>query len=318
MKRILSVLAAAALMSAACIPAFAAGKPTFSVTDASGKPGEEVTVRCEIKDNPGIIAFHLLVDYDTDALTLTNASGGVFTGTDFGDTAKAPYSFLWADAVSGNYTDNGTIAELTFKIREGASAGDRKITLSYDPEDVFNYDMENVHFETEAGKITVSDGSNETPIIPADSSKAEESSSAADSKQEPPKDLSSAAGEENSTPENASSEEAPDSSEKDVLSQTESSTDKMSEADSLSSESVPEKDSSSAGETSSETVKSAESLASPDASDSSRESSDNITAEVSSAAEENKSSAAPIAIIVLTGAAVGGAVFIIIMKKRKE
>ena len=317
MKRIISALAAAVLMSAACISAFASEKPTFSVTDASGGPGEEVTVRCEIRENPGIIAFHLLVDYDTDALTLTEASGGIFKDTKLGDTEKAPFSFLWAEAVTGTYTDNGTIAELTFRIKDGASAGDHDITISYDPEDVFNYDMENVYFETEAGKITVTKGSHETSSVPADSSKTK-SSSAADSKQEPAGDSSAAGGEESVAPKNDSSEKAPDSVEEIVPSQAESSRDKMSETDSSSSGSVPEKDSSDAAGTSSESIRSEESLASSEPAAGSRESSESVASPASSAAEENKSSAAPIVIIVLIAAAAGGAVFIIIMKKRKE
>lgn len=153
----------------------AAGSPTFSVTDASGKAGDTVTVNAVMSDNPGIVAFRLLADYDSDVLTLTNARVKDFESVSFGPTDKVPFSFLWSEALNGNVTDNGVMAELTFKISEDAASGSYPIKLSYDEDDVFDDDFVNVKFAVAEGKITVS-GSGSASSKTDTSSKSDTSS----------------------------------------------------------------------------------------------------------------------------------------------
>lgn len=68
-----------------------------------------------------------------------------------------PFAFSWTDAVHPNNTTNGNIVELTFKVKDAAAVGTTNITLSYDEENVYNSDFENVTFETSNGTITVAD-----------------------------------------------------------------------------------------------------------------------------------------------------------------
>ena len=54
-----------------------------------------------------------------------------------------------------NITTNGVIATLTFRILDTAAAGKSDIVLTYDPNDVYDVNMDNVAFATVAGSVTV-------------------------------------------------------------------------------------------------------------------------------------------------------------------
>ena len=129
--------------------------PQLVVDTKKAQIGEQVTIRIMLKNNPGIISYRLNVKYDSDALTLENASAADFTDTSFGPTSKNPFTVLWSDALHGDNTTNGTIAELTFHVNDDVAEGNYPITITYDAEDIFNDDWENVEFETVAGAVNV-------------------------------------------------------------------------------------------------------------------------------------------------------------------
>lgn len=130
----------------------------ISVENKSGAPGETVKVAVKMEENPGIIAARIKVKYNTDVLTLTKVEdGGILGEHTFGNNLKAnPYTMLWENGtVSDNYTKNGTLVYLTFQVAEAASEGKYEVTLSYDPEEIYNVDLKNVKFTANNGKITV-------------------------------------------------------------------------------------------------------------------------------------------------------------------
>ena len=322
MKRIISGLSfiAAAVM---CSFSASADAPAFSVSDASGKAGDEVSVKVEISGNPGIIAFHLLVDYDSGALTLVDAKSGIFPGTSFGSKEKLPFSFLWSDAVSGDYTDNGTLAELTFKIKDDAPAGEYTVSLQYDPEDVFNFDMQNVSFETSAGKITVTGGQGG-----ASSSASGNASSAADdstSGQKPGKKTDSEGSSRSAAEETSSA--AGETPKKDSAAGDSSSAESAASAEESAAGAAKPTDTASAAfssDTSSAVTSSADnSSADVSSADVSSADSDPAAAESSSEAAasesgEEKSSSAPVVIITLLAAAAAAAGITVFLRKRSQ
>ena len=133
-------------------------KGSFSVESASGAPGETVKIAIQMNQNPGIIAARLKVSYDASTLTLLKAEdGGILGEHTFGNNLKAnPYTMLWENGTSSeNLTGAGAIAVLTFQIAEDAAEGEHDITVSYDPEEVYNVDLKNVTFTVDNGSITV-------------------------------------------------------------------------------------------------------------------------------------------------------------------
>lgn len=135
--------------------AMAVSDPTFSVTDAQSEQGSEFSVDINISNNPGIIALGLQVEYDSSILELKEANSKDFTGTTFGPTSANPFTLTWDGSLDPNNTTNGAIAQLTFVVKDNATVGDTEITITYNPENVFNQDFENVYFQTVAGTVTV-------------------------------------------------------------------------------------------------------------------------------------------------------------------
>ena len=130
----------------------------FSVENVSGTQGETVQAVIKMDQNPGIIAARLKVSYDADAMTLTKVEdGGILGEHTFGNNLKAnPYTMLWENGtVSSNLTGTGTLAVLTFQIAEDASEGAHDITISYDPDEVYDVDLRNVKFTVSNGTVTV-------------------------------------------------------------------------------------------------------------------------------------------------------------------
>lgn len=122
--------------------------PTMTVGSVTAKPGETVTVPVTVTNNPGISAFTLSVDYDSSAMTLVGAKQG--------DALGGTYSFdqncVWIG--SGNYTENGTILELSFTLSE-AARGELPVSVSYGPGDICNWELESVGFNVVPGAVRV-------------------------------------------------------------------------------------------------------------------------------------------------------------------
>ncbi len=129
----------------------------FVVDDATARAGDTFTVAVRTQNNTGITSLKLWVEYDSNVLELTGIEQQDFVGGVFGHgplTAN-PVAINWADSLSPNNTTDGVIALLTFTVKEGAASGDTAISLSYDPEDVYDQDFENVTFATVEGAVTV-------------------------------------------------------------------------------------------------------------------------------------------------------------------
>lgn len=157
-KSIALIMAVLVLMTTLLSNAvFAANDPAFVVSNVTGKPGDTVEVTVSATNNPGIVSLKVLVGYDAEVLELVSAvKGADFSDTSFGPTTKNPFNVLWDQSHSyENITTNGVIATLTFRILDTAAAGKSDIVLTYDPNDVYDVNMDNVAFATVAGSVTV-------------------------------------------------------------------------------------------------------------------------------------------------------------------
>ncbi len=144
----------------------------FSIADAEAYAGKEFTVAIDISENPGIISAKLDVNYNSDILELVKVEAGelkndsvetedgILANYSFSENYSAnPYTINWVDALATeNNTTNGTFAILTFKVKDGVAAGETEISISFDEENVFDKDLNNVAFATENATITIKDG----------------------------------------------------------------------------------------------------------------------------------------------------------------
>ena len=141
---------------------FNENSPIFVAENKTAKVGTTFTVEVSVNKNPGITSLKLMAGYDSNILELVSIEEKDFDGTTFGPLTKNPITMLWEDVLSPNNTSNGTVAVLTFKVKETATACDTAITLTYDPDDVYDENFDNVTFAVESGVVTV------TEYIPGD------------------------------------------------------------------------------------------------------------------------------------------------------
>lgn len=133
--------------------------PTIQVKGGVAAPGETVKVTIELLNNPGIASAKLLVEYDADILTLESVEDAGKLGTQVHKPEfESPYVLTWAnDTVTENYTYNGTVVTLTFKIADDAPEGNTPIEVSYDYDnyDIIDWQMNKVYFDVVDGVVTV-------------------------------------------------------------------------------------------------------------------------------------------------------------------
>lgn len=152
-KSFAAALAAAAL-SAACLvgTAFAAGGPSVSVSTAEAAPGAGATVSVSLSGNEGFGSFGMVLDYDKDKLELTGISKGALCsdGLFSASAATGIVGFVGNSEVKGD----GVLFTATFKVLEGASAGDVPVEVGVVVDEMTAYSGDSI----DTGSVAVSKG----------------------------------------------------------------------------------------------------------------------------------------------------------------
>lgn len=101
----------------------------ISMTGATAKAGDTVTVAVNIDSNPGIAGATFSVNYD-DALTLESVEDkAVLPGTMIaGQLGTKPYTMLWYG--SSNSTKTGCFVVLNFRVADNAKEGSYNVSIS--------------------------------------------------------------------------------------------------------------------------------------------------------------------------------------------
>lgn len=125
---------------------------TITVESVSGEVGKTVKVPVKITGNPGAMGFLLQFEYDSESLEyITYEKGGLLTDCEVsGENGKLKL----ISVEDGDVKKDGTLVNLTFKVRDGAS-GDCEIKLICDKNSVCNYDEQLIPVNAQSGKITV-------------------------------------------------------------------------------------------------------------------------------------------------------------------
>ena len=133
----------------------AAAMPQIVVDSKTTHAGDTITVNVSVKNNPGIIAMLLHIEYDSSVLELQKATGKDFEDVSFGPLDHQPFTVFWEDSIHPNTTTNGSVVELVFKVKDDAAFGQTAITVTYDEENIFNSDFENIFFEALSGTVDI-------------------------------------------------------------------------------------------------------------------------------------------------------------------
>lgn len=135
-------------------------KPTIAIDDITSAPGEEFDVPVMLCNNPGVVAIALDFSYDSSVIELIDVDyGDVFESKDtvFGnDWTLNPYRVMMFDAVThSDYYSNGVLCIMKFRVKDTAALSETMLNISYNEDNVFNVDLNNVHFETKNAKIKI-------------------------------------------------------------------------------------------------------------------------------------------------------------------
>ena len=138
--------------------------PTFVVETVDASAGEMVDVTICLVNNPGITSLKLEVEYDRTVLTLQSVTPNSELGSNFLTSPASRYPLIlnWYDGLN-DISGDWTFATLHFAVAENAADGTYPVTISYDPNDVYDANEDNVHFDIEDGGIVVSAEPEEDP-----------------------------------------------------------------------------------------------------------------------------------------------------------
>ena len=133
---------------------------SLTVSETSGAAGKEVSVEIRMENNPGIVNMMLSLHYDP-LLTLVKVEDGGILGANMhpSNYQKNPYPLSWVnDTASENFTADGTLATLTFRIADEAEDGSHcAVWLDYDSAnmDIVDVNASPVDFRTCSGYVQV-------------------------------------------------------------------------------------------------------------------------------------------------------------------
>ena len=131
-------------------------EPTIVISSANASAGAtNVEITVALKSNPGIASLNLLVTYE-DGLTLTDIEYNSAIGGMSQQPQKysSPVILNWFNGVADSEGD-WVFATLTFDVSVTADAGDYEISLTYNPNNVYDITETNVHFEVVNGVIAI-------------------------------------------------------------------------------------------------------------------------------------------------------------------
>jgi len=121
-------------------------KPTIVVESVSGKPGQTVTVKVSLENNPGICASELTIEYDNNQLELIEAN---FQGK---YASNGTYNLPYAGFFNFENIVEKDFLVLKFKVKSNASNGNAYITIKGEFVDSL---LNTVSFQTISGSVSV-------------------------------------------------------------------------------------------------------------------------------------------------------------------
>lgn len=132
----------------------------IAISSLTAYPGDTIRIPVSIRSNPGISAMKLTITYDTELLEYQEAAfdqafldaAGAQTCVNAETAGKVILDWVQGQ---GEYSGSGDFAVLTFKVKAVTEDADAALTITYDPEDIFNKDHENQTFQIENGTVQI-------------------------------------------------------------------------------------------------------------------------------------------------------------------
>lgn len=138
-----------------CINVSAENEPLLYISAGYGAENDICEVELRIKNNNGISAYSVTINYDSDMLTFIEASqsnalsGGVFYCN--GSYAQDAIRLVWSD--SRNKTGDGAAAVLRFKAANGTADMNTLVSIGHT---ILGDDLQPAAFEASDGELKIS------------------------------------------------------------------------------------------------------------------------------------------------------------------
>lgn len=163
-KKLSATILTLIMLLVLCPVVSAESNPSFVVSEAAAKPGDEVTINISIANNPGIMSMAFSVTYDQNNLEFLSYIKGWISTPTYKDHASKGYVAF--NVVESSAKQNvGSVMSLTFKIKDDAEPGNYKITLGNHFYETSGYKLDNCFSnadgttysnpDVKAGSITV-------------------------------------------------------------------------------------------------------------------------------------------------------------------
>lgn len=132
MRKLSLFLALVMLVCSLSVTVFASGAATASISGATAKAGEEITLTLKIENSPGIAGTQFYIGYDSNVMSYVSAKA---VDTNFfaafsPDEGANPVKAVSANLSLNNITGDIVVGEITFKINDKAKAGKYDVSLS--------------------------------------------------------------------------------------------------------------------------------------------------------------------------------------------
>ena len=129
--------------------------PQIVFENKKARAGNTVDVNISLKNNPGIASMKIKVAFDSDlALTGIVYNDAIGGSSQQPQNLNSPVVLNWYNGAA-NSNGDFVFATLTFEVSDYAQVGNKRITATYDPDDLYNIDEDNIEFAVVAGNIEV-------------------------------------------------------------------------------------------------------------------------------------------------------------------
>ncbi len=124
------------------------GGACIQSSDIIASAGETISVPFVMENNPGIMGFSIVVEYDKDVFTpLCVNAGGILNGGVIDNSIGGAFSegkFKVTFSADENFYENGTVFTVDFAVNENAESAVYSLAISYLQRDTFNENFEDV------------------------------------------------------------------------------------------------------------------------------------------------------------------------------
>ena len=130
----------------------------FTASHIESRANRNISVEIFIDENPGITSLSIDVAYP-QGLTLNSVDDERLfnNGISKGKLTSNPFTISWYAIDSSDTDATGVFVTLNFTIDSDMPVGDYPIVITYNPENIFNHNLENVGFDIENGSVSIVD-----------------------------------------------------------------------------------------------------------------------------------------------------------------